>query len=321
MKKENGQESARSKCWNKFKMWSIGITAFLSSTTMFGQKNYNDSCNGSLAWLSSTTETRGAPNPAAVISANKTYRGLNQFNRTNVKKLNKFINSDNRYKEIHGMLKFGAKGEIIDASWKETANKHKEVFTKAQEDFTCEVYIPDCFMKLQKELIQDAKNKGHAPVMLSDVHPAVLSLFVRSYIKAPGATKPATELKKAGSLDKINNENFIKNYVQKDAYLENKALSAFHDNNISWNQAQLTAACSKARIAADGHMAETAGKDKHHSETLEARKPLNQKEMLKSHIIKPIGDIITQFHPVSNLEQQKNDILLNMQRNKKSHTM
>lgn len=248
------------------KIFGASVLLSISSMCMFGQKTYNDKCNGSLAWLSSTTETRDSANPAAVISSGSTYHGLNQLDGYNVSRLIKFIDQQDAYKPLRGKLSVtktkgkNKKGQIVDvykvndAQWKALATSQQELFTLAQEDFLCQVYLPECFERLQKSLITDATNKKKAPIMLSDIHPAVLSMFARSYVKGPYSSAPATALKNAGDINKINCEAFIIKYTGKNTYLQKKALSAFRDTTIRWKDAQIAAACSRAQKQAIAYM-------------------------------------------------------------------
>lgn len=250
MKKNNRLKNAWDDGMRKAKFWLIGAATLVSTTCAFGQKNYNDKCNGSPAWLSSAVETRGAANPAAIISSNSTYHGMNQLDKFNVKRLAKFINSNDKYQEIQNKLQFNADGSVKDASWLNLAKKHPEAFTEAQEDFICQVYLPECFQRLQKSLIADAKTKDKEPIMVSNINPAILSIFSHDYVKAPYSTKPFMALKKADDLKKINDEQFILNYL-KPGYIQSKALLAFHDNTIEWKDAQLMAICGEAQNEAD----------------------------------------------------------------------
>lgn len=275
MEKDNRLKNAWDDGMRKAKFWLIGAATLISTTCAFGQKNYNDKCNGSPAWLSSTVETRGSDNPAATISTNRTYYGMNQLNKDNVKKLSKFINSNDKYQEIQNKLKFNEDGSIKDASWVNLAKKHTNTFIEAQEDFICQVYLPECFKKLQKSLISDAKIQNKEPIIVSEINPAILSIFAHDYVKAPNSTKPFTVLKKAGSLEKINSEQFIVNYT-KPGYFQDKALSAFHDKTIEWKDAQLLALCGKAQNEANSHFSKAPPKTTNRGEEIaEIRKKIS----------------------------------------------
>ncbi len=275
MEKDNRLKKAWNDGVRKAKFWLIGAATLVSTTCAFGQKGYNDKCNGSPAWLSSTVETKGATKPAATISAKSTYHGINQLDMNNVKKLSKFINSNNKYKEIQNQLKFNANGSVQDASWVNLAKKHPQAFTEAQEDFICQVYLPGCFQRLQKSLISNAKTKNKEPIMVSQINPAILSIFAHDYVKAPNSTKPFTALRNAGNIEKVNSDQFIKSYL-KEGYFQNKALSAFHDSNIEWKDAQLLALCKKAQNEANTYLNNTNPVNTNRSEEIaEIRKKIS----------------------------------------------
>ena len=289
MKKDDRQKSVWRTRVDELKVLGASALLFVSSLSMFGQKNYNDKCNGSLAWLSSTTETRGSTNPAATISPGSTYHGINQLDGYNVSRLIKFINQNDIYKPLQGKLSVtktkgkNKKGQVIDvyrvndAQWKALAASQSELFTQAQEDFLCQIYLPECFGRLQKSLITDAKNKKKTPIMLSDIHPVVLSLFARSYVKGPYSSAPFTALKNAGSLEKINSEAFITKYTSKNSYLQNKALTSFRDNTIQWKDAQLAAACSQAQKQAVTYLASVEKNDQTRKTLAERKQEHRQK--------------------------------------------
>lgn len=256
---DSGQKRKALLMTNKLATLGLSLLMPLSSTAVFGQKSYNDHCNGSLAWLSSTTETRGALNPAAVIADGVTsYYGINQLNGYNVFRLIQFIDSHDEYKSLqgklsvtvsHGINKRGEKTTIYKADnnkWRTLANTQREAFTEAQENFLCQVYLPECFLRLQKSLISHSKISGSKLIVLSELHPAVLSLFARSYVKGPFASAPLTALKKVKNVNEVNTEQFIMTYTKNKPYLQNNALNAFRDTTISWKDAQLKAACSLA---------------------------------------------------------------------------
>ena len=222
---------------------------------------YNDACNGSLAWISATTETRGAKNSAATISPNKLYYGINQLDGYNVSRLITFINTNNKYQQLRGHLsctktsykkKVGNKVvtrtayKVDGAKWKKLAQTQNDLFTAAQEDFLCEIYLPELFQKLQKQLINHAQKNHAAPIAVSSLHPAVLSLFARRYVKAPNSKAPFEAVKNK-SLAQINNEKFIKDFCGNNEYLKNKALSAFKGKDFQWNEYQILKACSLAQ--------------------------------------------------------------------------
>lgn len=256
MKKDNRLKSAWDDGVRKAKFWLIGAATLVSTTCAFGQKNYNDKCNGSPAWLSSTIETRGSNNPAATISDDGKYYGMNQLDMNNVKRLAKFINSNNKYQEIKNKIQFNQDGSIKNASWVDLAKKHQGIFTEAQEDFICQIYLPECFHRLQKSLITDAKLADKDAILVSEINPAILSVFAHDYVKSPYSKKPFTALKKAGDIEKINSEEFIKNYLN-NAYLLDKTLLTFHDDSIAWKDAQLLALCGKAQNEANMHLDQT----------------------------------------------------------------
>ena len=239
------------------KTWGLSALTLLCSLKMSGQSGYNDKCNGSLAWLSSTTETRGMRNPAATISASGTYYGINQLSGYNVSRLIDFINTHKEYAALRGKLSVTTgktkKGltyyRVNKEKWRALAKAQPQLFTRAQEDFLCQVYLPECFGKLQRKLIQEARRTGKKPLDLTKMHPVVLSLFARSFVKNPSATLPLSKLKKARSLEDVNSESFITSYIGKNAYLKKKALESFRRHDISWKQAQLTAACTEAKKA------------------------------------------------------------------------
>lgn len=227
-------------------------------TTTATSVPYNVTCNGSLAWVSATTETRGAKNSAATISPNKLYYGINQLDGYNVSRLIKFINTNDKYQQLRGHLscskqcvknkdgKTVLKYVVDGAKWKNLAHTQEALFTAAQEDFLCEVYLPECFQRLQKQLINHVKNKHTAPINVSSLHPAVLSLFARRYVKAPNSKAPFEAVKNK-SLAQINNEKFIKDFCGSNEYLKEKALSAFNKKDFYWKEYQILNACSLAQ--------------------------------------------------------------------------
>ncbi len=289
MKKDDRQKSVWRTRVDELKVPGASALLFVSSMSMFGQKTYNDKCNGSLAWLSATTETRGSTNPAAVISSGSTYHGMNQLDGYNVSRLINFINKNDAYKPLRGKLSVtktkvkNKKGKLVDvykvddAKWKALASSQKDLFTLAQEDFLCQVYLPECFERLQKSLITDAKNKKKAPIMLSDIHPTVLSLFARSYVKGPYSSSPFTALKNAGSLNSVNSEAFIIKYTGKNSYLRDKALTSFRDKTIQWKDAQIAAACSQAQKQAVTYLAAVNKADQTRKTLAERKKEHQQK--------------------------------------------
>lgn len=230
----------------------------VKQTTNITSVRYNDTCNGSLAWVSSTTETRGASNAAATISPNKLYYGINQLDGYNVSRLITFINTNDKYQKLRGHLscsrqrvknkngKTVLKYVVDGAKWKKLAQTQNALFTAAQEDFLCEVYLPELFQKLQKQLISHAQKNHSAPIAVSSLHPAVLSLFARRYVKAPNSKAPF-EAVKDKSLTQINSEKFIKDFCGSNDYLEKKALSAFNKTELVWNENQIAKACSLAQ--------------------------------------------------------------------------
>ena len=230
----------------------------VKQTTNITSVRYNDTCNGSLAWVSSTTETRGASNSAATISSNKLYYGINQLDGYNVSRLITFINTNDKYQKLRGHLscsrqrvknkngKTVLKYVVDGAKWKKLAQTQNALFTAAQEDFLCEVYLPECFKKLQKSLIAEAQRKHTAPIAVSNLHPAVLSLFARRYVKAPNSKAPFEAIKNK-KLTQINNEKFIKDFCGSNEYLKEKALSAFNRKDFHWKEYQILKACSLAQ--------------------------------------------------------------------------
>lgn len=239
---------------NRIKTFTLSALTFLSSLNVFGQAGYHKKCNGSLAWLSSTTETRGAANPSALVSSSGKYYGINQLDGYNVSRLIKYINSHDEYRALWGKLavektKNGAGGTVYRvnrAKWQALGAAQPELFARAQEDFLCAVYLPECFRRLQKGLIAEARKNGRRPIALRQLHPTVLSLFARSFVKKPATTAPLTALKNARTVEAVNTEKFIIAYAGKNEYLKNKALTSFRGAEISWKEAQIAAACSLA---------------------------------------------------------------------------
>lgn len=239
---------------NKLKVFGLSALTFFSSLNIFAQAGYHKKCNGSIAWLSSTTETRGASNPSATISPSGKYYGINQLDGFNVNRLIKYINEHEEYKSLQGKLRVNISkdksGQTIyrvdQAKWKNLASTHPELFSQAQEDFLCAVYLPECFRRLQKDLITEAKKSGRQPIEITKLHPTILSLFARSFVKKPASTAPLTALKNARTVEAANTERFIINYTGSNEYLRNKALSSFQSKEISWKQAQISAACHLA---------------------------------------------------------------------------
>lgn len=239
---------------NRIKTFGLSALTFLSSLNVFGQVGYHKKCNGSLAWLSSTTETRGAANPSSTISPSGKYYGINQLDGYNVSRLIKYINSHDKYRALRGKLAVektkneagGTVYRVNRAKWQALGAAQPELFARAQEDFLCAVYLPECFRRLQKGLIAEAKKSGRRPIALRQLHPTVLSLFARSFVKKPATTAPLTALKNARTAEAANTEKFIIAYAGKNEYLKDKALASFRGAEISWKEAQIAAACSLA---------------------------------------------------------------------------
>lgn len=269
---------------NRIKTFGLSALTFFSSLNMFGQAGYHKKCNGSLAWLSSTTETRGAPNPSAVVSPSGRYYGINQLDGYNVSRLIKYINSHDEYQALRGKLAVEKKknedGKTVyrvnRAKWQALGAAQPELFARAQEDFLCAVYLPECFQRLQKGLIAEAKKSGRRPIALRQLHPAVLSLFARSFVKKPATTAPLTALKNARTAEAANTEKFIIAYVGKNEYLKDKALASFRSADISWKEAQIAAACSLAEKEMQKYEAAEAERRQKEFSMLKKTAPLRQ---------------------------------------------
>lgn len=203
---------------------------------------YNQKCNGSPCWLSSTFETNGAGegpkknlSSIAVFSANGLYRGINQMDINHSKRFVKWLKDKEQFSPIYKMLSQGGVGK---ANWQNTAKKYEHLMTLANEQYMVQEYNPANFGKIQKIL-----NNHQLPVSVKKFHPAILSCIHKMTVQSPAASqrialKTVKFLNDHGNdVESLNSEDYIR-HISTSAALSKATIKLMNDSTVQWNVSQ-----------------------------------------------------------------------------------
>ena len=223
-------------------------------------KYYNEICNGSPCWLSSTFETNGAgigKNVSSVATWNNhgDYRGLNQMSPGHASKFLKWLETQEEHKNVYQALK---KGGVGKANWQAVAKKMEHQMTVAFEDYMVEKYSPENFQAIQKKL-----NEAGSKASIKKLHPVILSAIHQLTVQRPAwrnkiAMKMISFMKRhKGDESQLNSAEFINELYPpqagKDHYaaLRKRAVATLNDTTINWKQEQFANLLALATPAND----------------------------------------------------------------------
>ena len=220
---------------------------FKSVFRAYPGKYYNEVCNGSPCWLSSTFETNGAGigknlSSIATWNDNGNYRGLNQIDPANAQKFLKWLEKKSQFKSVYNELK---KGGVGKANWQKTAKNQEHLMTEAFEWYMVEVYNSDNF-----KVIQDKINKAKVNANIRKLHPAIISAMHQLMVQSPARrTSIANKVirfveEHNGDAKTLNSKEFIQTLVTNKS-VQKRALDLFTDTTTQWKTAQFDTLLSK----------------------------------------------------------------------------
>ncbi len=220
---------------------------FKSVFRAYPGKYYNEVCNGSPCWLSSTFETNGAgigKNPSSIAAWNDdgNYRGLNQINPANAQKFLKWLEKKSQFQSVYAELK---KGGVGKANWQKTAKDQEHLMTEAFEWYMVEVYNSDNFKFIQEKL-----NKAKIKANVRKLHPAIISAMHQLMVQSPARrTSIANKIVRFveehnGDAKQLNSKEFIQTLVTNKS-VQKRALELFADTAVQWKTAQFDSLLSK----------------------------------------------------------------------------
>lgn len=223
------------------------IATFKSVFRAYPGKYYNEVCNGSPCWLSSTFETNGAgigkkPSSIATWNDNGNYRGLNQIDPANAQKFLKWLEKKSQFQSVYTELK---KGGVGKANWQKTAKDQEHLMTEAFEWYMVEVYNTDNF-----KFIQDRINKAKVHANVRKLHPAIISAMHQLMVQSPARrTSIANKIVRFveehnGDAKQLNSKEFIQTLVTNKS-VQKRALELFDDTAVQWKTAQFDSLLSK----------------------------------------------------------------------------
>ena len=223
------------------------IATFKSVFRAYPGKYYNEVCNGSPCWLSSTFETNGAgigknPSSIATWNDNGSYRGLNQIDPANAQKFLKWLEKKSQFQSVYTELK---KGGVGKANWQKTAKDQEHLMTEAFEWYMVEVYNTDNF-----KFIQDRINKAKVHANVRKLHPAIISAMHQLMVQSPARrTSIANKIirfveEHNGDAKQLNSKEFIQTLVTNKS-VQKRALELFDDTSVQWKTAQFDSLLSK----------------------------------------------------------------------------
>lgn len=223
------------------------IATFKSVFRAYPGKYYNEVCNGSPCWLSSTFETNGAgigkrPSSIATWNDNGNYRGLNQISPAHAQKFLKWLEKKSQFQSVYTELK---KGGVGKANWQKTAKDQEHLMTEAFEWYMVEVYNTDNF-----KFIQDRINKAKVHANVRKLHPAIISAMHQLMVQRPARrTSIANKIirfveEHNGDAKQLNSKEFIQTLVTNKS-VQKRALELFDDTAVQWKTAQFDSLLSK----------------------------------------------------------------------------
>lgn len=223
--------------------------SYRSAFRAYPGKYYNEICNGSPCWLSSTFETNGAgigkkPSSIATWNDNGNYRGLNQIDPYHAKNFLTWLGTQSQFQSVYTALK---KGGVGKANWQKTAKEQEHLMTEAFEWYMVKEYNADNFKDIQNIL-----NKAKVNVSVKKLHPAIISVMHQLMVQRPArkttiANKIAKFYREHGKKEsKLNSVEFIKELTTNKG-VQSKAINLLNDSSIFWKVGQFDALLAKVK--------------------------------------------------------------------------
>ena len=226
---------------------SANTISYRSAFKAYPGKYYNEICNGSPCWLSSTFETNGAgigknPSSIATWNDNGNYRGLNQIDPHHAKNFLTWLETQSQFQSVYISLK---KGGVGKANWQKTAKEQEHLMTEAFEWYMVKEYNADNFKSIQNLI-----NKEKVNVSIKKLHPAIISVMHQLMVQRPArrgtiANKIINFYQKHNKKESaLNSVEFIKELTSNKT-VQNRAITLLNDSSIFWKVGQFDALLSK----------------------------------------------------------------------------
>lgn len=227
---------------------NIDNNIYSPSFKAYPGKYYNEICNGSPCWLSSTFETHGAGtgrlakiSSVAMWSANNLYRGINQMDTNHAKKFYNWLKDKKEFAPVYQSLSYG----LGKANWQKTAKNYEHLMTRANEEYMVQKYNVD-----NMKYLQNVFNKKGIAISVKKLHPAIVSEIHKMTVQSPAAysriaEKTITFLKHhQNKASALNTEEYI-GIIATSTALKNATVALFNDSTIQWNKKQFDELLSK----------------------------------------------------------------------------